>query len=65
MQVGPHWDLLSRGPTWRFDLWPTPGARIWSHNPEDQLWNPGYTAHPDERWRYWPFVNAQDNLRSH
>ncbi len=65
MEVGPNWDLLSRGPTWRFDLWPTPGARIWSASSDDQLWNPGYTAHPDERWKYWPFVNAQDNLRSH
>ena len=63
MAVGPNWDLLSRGPGWRFDLWPTPGARIWAHRPDDMFWNPGYTEHEEERWKYWPFVGAQDNLR--
>jgi len=64
MATGPNWDLISRGPSWRFDLWPTPGARIWAADPTSQLWNPGYTAQPDEAWRYWPFVAAQDNLRA-
>lgn len=63
MGVGPNWDLLSRGPTWRFDLWPTPGARIWAAEPGDLRWNPPYTAQPDERWKTWPFAGAQDNLR--
>lgn len=63
MAVGPNWDLISRGPSWRFDLWPTPGARVWAYDPANQLWNPGYTAHPEERWRYWPYLGAQDNLR--
>lgn len=63
MQVGPNWDLISRGPGWRFDLWPTPGARIWAVSPDDLMWNPGYTAQPDNRWSFWPFVNAEDNLR--
>lgn len=60
MAVGPNWRLLSRGPTWRFDLWPTPGARIWAQDPANQLWNPGYTAQPNEGWKYWPFVGAQN-----
>ncbi len=63
MGTGPNWDLISRGPSWRFDLWPTAGARIWAYDPDDQLWNPPYSAQPDERWKYWPFVGAQDNLR--
>ena len=63
MEVGNNWDLISRGPGWRFDLWPTPGARIWAHNPDDKFWNPGYTALPFERWKTWPFYGAQDNLR--
>lgn len=62
--VGRNWDLISRGPTWRFDLWPTPGARIWSANPYDPLWNAPYYGQPQERWRWWPFVGAQDNLRN-
>jgi len=33
------------------------------HCPADQQWNPPYSAQPDERWKYWPFVGAQDNLR--
>ncbi len=61
MEVGRNWDLISRGPGWRFDLWPTPGARIWAHDPESQFWNAPYTDQPDERWRHWPFVGAQDN----
>jgi len=63
MEVGNNWDLISRGPGWRFDLWPTPGARIWAHDPNDLLWNPPYTAQPNQRWRTWPFAGAQDNLR--
>ncbi|MCK4340520.1 MAG: type II secretion system protein [Phycisphaerae bacterium] len=61
MGVGENCHYISRGPGWRFDLWPTPGARIWSENPNDQMWNPGYSAHPDPH--HWPFVGAQDNLR--
>ena len=64
MGVGRNWDLLSRGPGWRFDLWPTPGARIWAQDPTNQLWNPSYTAQPFERWKTWPFYGAQDNLRA-
>jgi prepilin-type N-terminal cleavage/methylation domain-containing protein len=64
MNIGNNWDLISRGPSWRFDLWPTPGARIWSANPYDPLWTPPYTGQPDERWRWWPFVGAQDNMRN-
>lgn len=60
--VGPNWDLLSRGPNWRFDLWPTPGARIWAANPDDTFWNPPFEAW-GERAAYWPFKSAQDNLR--
>jgi prepilin-type N-terminal cleavage/methylation domain-containing protein len=63
MNVGNNWDLLSRGPTWRFDLWPTHGARIWAQNPNDQLWNQPYTAQPHQRYKWWPFTGAQDNLR--
>jgi prepilin-type N-terminal cleavage/methylation domain-containing protein len=62
MNVGNNWDLISRGLTWRFDLWPTPGARIWAADPDNPLWNPPYMAHGD-RWRWWPFRGAQDNLR--
>ncbi len=61
MGVGGNCVFVSRGPGWRFDLWPTGGARIWSLDPSDQAWNPGYEAHPDAD--KWPFVNAQDNLR--
>ncbi|MEP0848429.1 MAG: prepilin-type N-terminal cleavage/methylation domain-containing protein [Phycisphaerae bacterium] len=60
--VGPNWDLLSRGPSWRFDLWPTAGARIWSASPDDAFWNPPFSAW-GERAAYWPFHGAQDNLR--
>ncbi len=63
MMVGPNWDLISRGPGWRFDLWPTPGARVFAIDPTNQMWNPGYTAQPGDRENYWPFVNAEDNLR--
>ncbi|MGE3180211.1 MAG: type II secretion system protein [Phycisphaerae bacterium] len=62
MGVGENWDLISRGPTWRFDLWPTHGARIWADDPENLLWNPPYSGHGD-RAADWPFVRAQDNLR--
>lgn len=62
MDVGPNWDLLSRGPNWRFDLWPTPGARIWAASPDDTFWNPPFDAW-GERARFWPFAKAQDNLR--
>ncbi|MBN2445822.1 MAG: type II secretion system protein [Phycisphaerae bacterium] len=63
MGVGSNWDMISRGPGWRFDLWPTPGARIWALDPDNLLWNPPYTAQPNERWKTWPFKGAQDNLR--
>ncbi len=62
MAVGPNWDLLSRGPNWRFDLWPTPGARIWAADPDDEFWNPPFSAW-GERAQHWPFLGAQDNLR--
>lgn len=61
MNVGENWSLLSRGPGWRFDLWPTPGARIWAADPNSTRWNPPYEDH-GERARYWPFVSAQNNL---
>lgn len=61
--VGNSWDLVSRGPTWRFDLWPTPGARIWAADAADLMWNPPYTAQPDNRCKWWPFAGAQNNLR--
>jgi prepilin-type N-terminal cleavage/methylation domain-containing protein len=64
MGVGRNYHMLSRGPGWRFDLWPTPGARIWSLDPTSRYWNPPFTALPDERWRTWPFAGAQDNLRA-
>jgi prepilin-type N-terminal cleavage/methylation domain-containing protein len=61
LDIGPNWDLISRGPWWRFDMWPTPGARIWSADPNSTLWNPPYSGHkPRNRW--WPFVGAQRNL---
>ena len=63
MAAGNNWDLISRGPGWRFDLWPTPGARIWAQDSADQMWNAPYSAQPNERWKTWPFVGAQDNLR--
>jgi prepilin-type N-terminal cleavage/methylation domain-containing protein len=63
MDCGANWDLISRGPGWRFDLWPTPGAKIWAEEQEDMLWNAPFTAHPDDRWKSWPFVGAEDNLR--
>lgn len=62
MNIGNNWDLISRGPAWRFDLWPTPGARIWAASRNDPMWNPPYTGQPDERWRWWPFVGAQNLL---
>jgi type II secretory pathway pseudopilin PulG len=61
--VGENWDLLARGPSWRFDLWPTPGARIWSQRGDDRRWNPPYDGQPGNRWQWWPFIGAQDNLR--
>lgn len=63
MNVGANWDLISRGPGWRFDLWPTPGARIWAASADNPMWNPGYTGQPNERWKSWPFAGAEDNLR--
>jgi hypothetical protein len=60
--IGNNWDLISRGPTWRFDLWPTPGAKIWAQDPASLLWNPPFTAQANDRWRWWPFVGAQNNL---
>jgi len=62
MEVGSNFGLISRGPGWRFDLWPTPGARIWSKDPQDQRWNPPYAAQRDGGTT-WPFSGAQDNLR--
>jgi prepilin-type N-terminal cleavage/methylation domain-containing protein len=64
MAVGNNWDLISRGPGWRFDLWPTPGARIWAHDPNDAMWNAPYSGQPNDRWKTWPFFGAQDNLRT-
>jgi len=61
--VGNNWNLLARGPFWRFDMWPTPGARIWSERGDDRRWNPPYDGQPNERWRWWPFLGAHDNLR--
>lgn len=60
--IGNNWDLISRGPTWRFDMWPTPGARIWAEDPTSLLWNPDYSAQPNQRYLWWPFVSAQNNL---
>lgn len=62
MDLGDNWGLISRGPGWRFDLWPTPGARIWAHDPTDQNWSAPYAAYGD-RAKSWPFKGAQDNLR--
>ena len=62
MDLGDNWGLISRGPGWRFDLWPTPGARIWAQDPADLTWNAPYSAHGDRAMR-WPFAGAQDNLR--
>jgi prepilin-type N-terminal cleavage/methylation domain-containing protein len=59
MGVGVNWDLLSRGPGWRFDLWPTPGAHIWmdrEHGAAQPTFGDG------ERLKTWPFAGAQDNL---
>jgi prepilin-type N-terminal cleavage/methylation domain-containing protein len=63
MGVGNNWDLISRGPEWRFDLWPTPGARIWAADPEDQRWNAPFTGWGGGRDGLWPFLGAQDNLQ--
>ncbi|TWT43774.1 hypothetical protein RAS1_01730 [Phycisphaerae bacterium RAS1] len=62
MGVGANWVYLSRGPNWRFDLWPVAGARIWAADPESELWNPPYEAYGD-RAGFWPFLGAQNNLR--
>ncbi|MCG3125601.1 MAG: hypothetical protein CHACPFDD_00426 [Phycisphaerae bacterium] len=43
-------DLISRGPSWRFDTWPTPGARIW-----------GAPYQPSKT--HWPYAGYQDNMR--
>lgn len=59
--LGDNWTLISRGSGWRLDLWPTPGARIWSADPSDDYWNPPWTPHGDPG--NWPFRNFQDNLR--
>lgn len=40
--------VISRGPTWTFDCYPTPGAVIWGN------WTSGSTR--------WPFAGAQHNL---
>lgn len=63
MNVGANWDLISRGGSWRFDLWPTPGAFIWAADPGNKIWNPPYTGQPLQRHKWWPFVGAQVNLR--
>lgn len=63
MAVGTNWDLIVRGPDWRFDVWPTPGARIWAHDRNNKLWNHPYSDHPANRHQYWPFLMAQDNFR--
>lgn len=62
MNLGENWGLISRGPGWRFDLWPTPGARIFAADPADPTWNPPYSGFGD-RAKTWPFRGAQDNLR--
>ncbi len=41
---------LSRGPAWTFDVYPTPGARIWG------------TFNPGNAKSKWPWSAAQDNL---
>jgi len=45
-------DLIHRATTYRLDVYPTPGARIWGNS-----WSVNYP--PDK----WPFKNYQDNLR--
>lgn len=62
MSLGENWGLISRGPGWRFDLWPTPGAKIFAADPTDLTWNPPYSGF-GERAKTWPFRNAQDNLK--
>lgn len=64
MAVGSNWDLITRGPGWRFDVWPTPGARIWAYDKGNLLWNPPYSAHPAKRSQSWPFLMAQDILQN-
>jgi hypothetical protein len=58
----PNAALIARGPTWRFDVWPTPGARIWGNSIP---WIPPYnfnTADGPLNTSQWPVLGAQRNL---
>ena len=57
--------LIHRGPSWRLDTWPTPGARIWGY---EAGWTRTFPAVLDPfplcRWKRdtWPFQSYQRNL---
>lgn len=55
--------LISRGPTFTFDTYPTPGARIWGN---DVRWLPPYGSFGTERGPIppssWPVRGTQRNL---
>lgn len=57
MNIGPNARFTARGPGWRFDTWPLPGARIWSENPTNPYWNPPFSAFSESNGnKHWPFV---------
>jgi hypothetical protein len=57
--------LISIGPGWRLDTWPTPGARIWG---DESGWTYPFPAILDPlplcKWKRdaWPFVGYERNL---
>ena len=59
MGLGVNWPYISRGANWRFDLYPTPGAKIFAHDPNDRAWNAPYLGQGEEAARAWPFKRAQ------
>ncbi|MGE0482237.1 MAG: type II secretion system protein [Phycisphaerae bacterium] len=52
--------VISRGPTWQFDCWPVPGARIWGNV---AAWGPpNWGAVSFLGLSSWPIAGAQRNL---
>ncbi|MGE0480965.1 MAG: hypothetical protein AB7Q17_10890, partial [Phycisphaerae bacterium] len=52
--------VITRGPTWQFDCWPVPGARIWGN--VAQWGPPSWSAISFLGVNSWPIAGAQRNL---
>lgn len=57
-KIGDNYRLMTRGPTWAFDTYPTHGARIWGGS----CWSPPNWSCAGDNKNHWPYSNAQNNM---